>query len=281
MLADGVTIRNPVLPWQESANTDGIDIVSSSDVEIADCDIEPADDDIVLKTKEDTGPIERVEVHGCTLAGWAHGFHIGLETWGDVRDVVFRDSTIRASQDSNPGTRYMAAVSLVSMYGAEIDDVTIEGITVEETKTPLFVRVQGGGGYPKNQKLEPGSISDVVVRDFEVRDASGASAFLGDPRSPLGPMTLDGITIASTEVGTAEDGAKAFDFPALELYPSPRLLGVLPAAGFYFAYVDGPVSTKDVRFTAADGEGRPDVILEDADAVDTAGFVGDATIVTR
>ena len=75
--------------------------------------------------------------------------------------------------------------------------------------------------------------------------------------------------------------AKAFDFPALELYPSPRLLGVLPAAGFYFAYVDGPVSTKDVRFTAADGEGRPDVILEDADAVDTAGFGGDATIVTR
>ncbi len=35
VLADGVRIRNPVAPFPEAANTDGIDIVSSRDVEIA------------------------------------------------------------------------------------------------------------------------------------------------------------------------------------------------------------------------------------------------------
>ena len=281
VLVDGVTIRNPVVAWPEAANTDGIDIVSSRDVEIADRDIETADDAIALKTEKGMGPIVGVEVHGCTLAGWAHGLHIGLETWGDVRDVTFRDSVIRASQESNPGTTYFAAISLVSMYGAAISDVTVEGITIEDTQSPLFLRVQGGGGYPDGEHVDPGSMDDVVLRDITVAKASRASSILGDPRSPIGPVTIENLTIASQEVGTAEDAAKAFDFPALDLYASPRFLGALPAYGIYFADVEGPLTTENVRITPADGEQRPQVVLERAGGVDPSGFGDDVTVAER
>lgn len=281
VLVDGVTIRNPVVAWPEAANTDGIDIVSSSNIEIADCDIETADDAIALKTEEGMGPVEGVEVHGCTLAGWAHGFHIGLETWDDVRDVVFRDSVIRASQESNPGTTYFAAISLVSMYGADIEGVTIEGITIEDTQVPLFLRVQGGGGYPDGVEVEPGSMTDVVIRDVTVANATKTSAILGDPRSPIGSLTLEGIDIVSTEVGTAEDAARPFDYAALDLYASPRLLPALPAHGIYFAFVDGPVTIEDVNVTRAEGDERPLLVLEDADAVDPSSFGDDVEAVTR
>jgi polygalacturonase len=282
VLADGVRIRNPVAPFPEAANTDGIDIVSSRDVEIANCDIETADDAVVLKTQEGMGPVTNVEVHGCTLAGWAHGFHIGLETWEDVSDVVFRDSVIRASRESNPGTTYFAAVSLVSMYGADISDVTVERVTVEATQAPLFLRVQGGGFYPTEVRVEPGSLKNVVIRDYVVRNATNASVISGVPTSPLGPMTLENITIDSIEGGTAEDAALPFNDGALDLYPSPRFVGKLPAYGFYFRDVQGPVGTANIRVSPSGAEeGRPLVILERADGVDTSGFVSDATIVRR
>ncbi len=228
------------------------------------------------------GPVTNVEVHGCTLAGWAHGFHIGLETWEDVSDVVFRDSVIRASRESNPGTTYFAAVSLVSMYGADISDVTVERVTVEATQAPLFLRVQGGGFYPTEVRVEPGSLKNVVIRDYAVRNATNASVISGVPTSPLGPMTLENITIDSIEGGTAEDAALPFNDGALDLYPSPRFLGRVPAYGFYFRDVQGPAGTANIRVSSsASQEGRPLVILERADGVDTSGFGSDATIVRR
>ncbi|MBX3314929.1 MAG: right-handed parallel beta-helix repeat-containing protein [Actinobacteria bacterium] len=282
VVADHVRIRNPVVAYPEAANTDGIDIVSSRDVEIANCDVETADDGIAIKTKVGMGPVSGVDVHGCTLAGWAHGFTIGLETWEDVSDVVFRDSVIRASRYSNPGTTYFGAIALVSMYGADINDVTIERVRVEATQSPLFLRVQGGGGYPSNTSVEPGSLNNVVIRNYTVLDATRASAIFGDPRSPLGPITLDHVDINSTEGGTAADADGTINEALLDYYPSPRILGTLPAYGFYFRDVAGPVRTRHVRLTStADMEGRPQVVIERADGVDTTGFGRNATIVHR
>lgn len=282
VLADGVTIRNLVAEYPEAANTDGIDIVSSHDVEIADCDIETSDDAIVIKTPEDLGPASGIEVHGCTIAGWAHGFHIGLETWHDVSGVVFRDSVIRASQETNPGTTYFAAVSLVSMYGANISDVTVERVTVEETQAPIFLRVQGGGLYPADVDVPPGSLDNVVIRDFTVENATRASAILGDPASPIGPVTLENVSIQSSEGGTAADAELPINDSGLAAYPSPRILGTLPAFGFYFRDVAGPGTTDDVTVTSTAGqEERPTVILERSDGVDTSGFGDDAVIVRR
>jgi polygalacturonase len=282
VLADGLTIRNPVVEYPDAANTDGIDIVSSRNVEIANCDVETSDDGIAIKTKTGMGPVSDVDVHGCTLAGWAHGFTIGLETWQDISDVVFRDSVIRASRYSNPGTTYFGAVALVSMYGADISDVTIERINVEATQAPLFLRVQGGGGYPTTTQVEPGSLKNVIIRDYSVRNATRASGIFGDPRSPLGPMQLRNIRIESIEGGTAADANLPINDVLLNYYPSPRILGTLPAYGFYFRDVAGPVETRNIRVTsAAAQEERPQVIVERADGVDTRGFGRDATIVRR
>ena len=115
------------------------------------------------------------------------------------------------------------------------------------TQAPLFLRVQGRGFYPTEVRVEPGSLKNVVIRDYAVRNATNASVISGVPTSPLGPMTLENITIDSIEGGTAEDAALPFNDGALDLYPSPRFVGKLPAYGFYFRDVQGPVGTANIR----------------------------------
>jgi len=279
VLIDGVRIRNRVAVYPDSPNTDGIDIVSSRHIEIANCDIETSDDGIVIKTYEGMGSVYDVDVHGCALAGWAHGLHIGLETWEDIRDVTFRDTVIRATRESNPGTTYFAAVSLVSMYGANISDVTVERVTVEATQAPIFIRVQGGGGYPTNTEVEPGSLGNITIRDYTVQNATRASGIFGSPERALGAIRLENISIESHKGGTAQDAARVIDDALLRYYPSPRFIKTLPAYGFYFRDVEGVVETEGIRVTTtAELEERPQILLERADSVDLEGFGVDATI---
>lgn len=279
VLVDGIRIRNLVAKYPDSPNTDGIDIVSSRHVEIANCDIETADDAIVIKTNEGQGPVYDVEVHGCTLAGWAHGLHIGLETWEDVHDVTFRDNVIRATRESNPGTTYFAAISLVSMSGAHISDINFERITVEDTQSPLFLRVQGGGGYTNQDLVEPGSLGNITIRDYTVHNATRASGIFGSPERALGDIHLENISISSSEGGSTQDSLRVIGEQVLRGYPSPRFLGALPAYGFYFRDVEGLVKTRNMRVTStANVEERPQVLLERASNVDLSGFDAGAIV---
>ncbi|HVU36670.1 MAG TPA: glycoside hydrolase family 28 protein [Opitutaceae bacterium] len=85
---DGITIRENLGP-----SSDGIDIDSSSDVRVENCDVDCNDDAICLKAGRDADglrvnrPTERVVVRNC-IVRTGHGlFTIGSETSGGVRDV--------------------------------------------------------------------------------------------------------------------------------------------------------------------------------------------------
>ncbi len=88
VLVDGIKIRN----YMDVPNCDGIDPDHCRDVVIRNCDIEGADDSIVIKTSEQAeeyGPTERVTVSDCTLRSRDSGIKVGTETFGDIRKVLF------------------------------------------------------------------------------------------------------------------------------------------------------------------------------------------------
>lgn len=84
---DGIKVRDCGGP-----STDGVDIDSSCDVEVAHCDIDCNDDNICLKAGRDADglrvnrPCENIRIHDCiTRAGG--GITLGSETSGGIRNV--------------------------------------------------------------------------------------------------------------------------------------------------------------------------------------------------
>jgi hypothetical protein len=89
---------------ERGVNSDGIDIVSSSNVLISDSIICTADDAICLKTSawgrrgtEPVHPTENITVNNCILTSSSTPMMVGTETHADIRHVLFSNIIVRNS----------------------------------------------------------------------------------------------------------------------------------------------------------------------------------------
>jgi len=149
---EGVTIRNAPL-WnvrlqdcnriwirgihlysdlERGVNSDGIDIVSSSNVTISDSTIVTADDSICLKTESldpspgrPVRPVENVLVTNCILGSSSTPMMIGTETHADIRHVVFSNIVVR---DSNK------VFGINVQDGGTVSDVRFHDVTFETNR---------------------------------------------------------------------------------------------------------------------------------------------------
>ncbi len=84
-------------------NSDGIDIDHSTNVRIADCNIESGDDCICLKNRrefEEYGSCHDIVVNNCTMVSRSCAIKIGSENMDSIYNVLFNNCIIR---DSNRG----------------------------------------------------------------------------------------------------------------------------------------------------------------------------------
>ena len=149
---EGVTIRNAPL-WnvrlqdcnriwirgihlysdlERGVNSDGIDIVSSSNVTISDSTIVTADDSICLKTESldpspghPVRPVENVLVTNSILGSSSTPMMIGTETHADIRHVVFSNIVVR---DSNK------VFGINVQDGGTVSDVRFHDVTFETNR---------------------------------------------------------------------------------------------------------------------------------------------------
>jgi len=149
---EGVTIRNAPLwnvrlqncnrVWirgiflhsdlERGVNSDGIDIVSSSNVFISDSIISTADDAICLKTANFGGrsagavqPTENVVVNNCILTSSSTPMNIGTETHADIRHVLFSNIIVRNSNK---------VFGINVQDGATVSDVRFVNVTFETNR---------------------------------------------------------------------------------------------------------------------------------------------------
>jgi polygalacturonase len=148
---EGVTIRNAPLwnlrlqdcdrVWirgihlfsdlERGVNSDGIDIVSSSNVTISDSTIVTADDAICLKTDrlaEDgrsVRPVENVVVTNCILGSSSTAMMIGTETHADIRHVIFSGIVVRGSNK---------VFGINVQDGATVSDVLFRDVTFDTAR---------------------------------------------------------------------------------------------------------------------------------------------------
>ncbi|MEP7278486.1 MAG: glycosyl hydrolase family 28 protein [Bacteroidota bacterium] len=114
---------------QKGVNSDGIDIVSTSNVTISDSVIVTADDAIVIKTIPRNGkkalPSENITVTNCILSSSSTALMIGTETHADIKHVVFNNCVIRNSNK---------AFGINIQDGATVSDIIFSNLTVETNR---------------------------------------------------------------------------------------------------------------------------------------------------
>ena len=213
---EGVTIRNAPLwnvrlqdcnrVWirgihlysdlERGVNSDGIDIVSSSNVLIADSIIITADDAICLKTSDLGGrnggtirPTENVVVNNCILTSSSTPMMIGTETHADIRHVLFSNIIVRNSNK---------VFGINVQDGATVSDVRFMNVTFETSRRHWnwwgSAEVMKFVLKKRTPQSRLGQIRDVTI-DGAQGTARGTSLVAGHPE-----RKLENITVANLRV---------------------------------------------------------------------------------
>jgi hypothetical protein len=190
---------------EKGVNADGIDIVSSRNVTIADSIIETADDAIVLKTIARNGqparPTENVTVTNCILSSSSTALMIGTETEADIRHVLFDHCVIR---NANKG------FGINVQDGATVSNVIVSHLTIETGR-----RHWNWWGSAEMCKLvlkkrrpdsRLGTIRDIVI-DTVTAHPRGTSTITGHAERPIEHLRLSNIEIAMLPEDAADKRA--------------------------------------------------------------------------
>ncbi|HEY3913462.1 MAG TPA: glycosyl hydrolase family 28 protein, partial [Verrucomicrobiae bacterium] len=206
VLARYLTIRNPHEPVR-AASSDGIDIDSSRDVIVEDCDVVCDDDGICLKSGRDADglrvnrPTENVIVRNCHVGHAAAMVAFGSETSGGIRHVKI--SNCRA--DDNCG----CVVRLKSRMGrgGVVEDIVFENIEADHVRSVFDCNMDAHGStwLPEEfRAMPPPDIGTpvfrgITVRSLTVRHAISAGSIAGLPKIPIQNMTLENVSIEADE----------------------------------------------------------------------------------
>jgi polygalacturonase len=237
------------------ANNDGIDIDSSQHVHVEGCTIETGDDAICLKTTS-TKPCKNITIKGCTMTTRCAAFKIGTESAGDF-------STIRVS-DCHVVEANLGAIKILSVDGANVHDVLVERMLVDDADTPIFLRLGARGRTfrPEDVARPPGTLSNVVIRDMAVKRGRRIGILIsGIPGHVIENVTLQQIAITMSGELDTQLPPQPAENPAA--YPEVRMFGGnLPAFGIYARHLRR-LRMRHVTIASIPGDTRPERLLSD------------------
>lgn len=257
------------------AGRDGLDLVNCRRVLIEDSRIEGSDDALCFKTISNRGlgahGARDVLVRNVDVGSvWCNAIQFGSATEVDIANVTFRDVRI--------GFARKAAISVISMDGANVSQLRFENVRIEgeDVATPLFVKV-GNRVACEDQKgtcWRPGSIGDVnltnvtavgwgnahPVRPGHRHAYTATIEGLNASHGRVGPLRFDRLTLVSPGRGVAAHAR--LDPPREPLRYQPRYDGVRPAHGLFVRYArDVDLVSSSVGVTAEDG--RPAIVIDE------------------
>jgi polygalacturonase len=213
----GVRFVNP----KGSANGDGLDIDSSSNVRVSDCYFNTGDDCLALKSGADADgrrvgrPTENVTITNCTMVGGHGGIVIGSETAGGIRRVV-------ASNCIFEGVERGISVKSRRGRGGVVEDFRATNIIMLGVGCPVtLTSYYWCGTTPERHAYiaspEPQAVTEEtpILRNFQFSHLTcrgarwAAGVFQGLPEAPIENLVLDDVIVEmapEAEPGLAEGG---------------------------------------------------------------------------
>lgn len=169
---DNADIHNVVIDnAMHVANTDGIDILGSSNVDIKKCFIATGDDGIVLKPIDKE--ITNISVSDCVISSFANCFKIGTETQYDVSNIKVNNCSFFIPDGMTYG---YSGIAIESADGSNISNVNIDHIDMDGVSSPLLIWLGNRMKYDNNTV---GSISDITISNVNAVNTEMPSAITG------------------------------------------------------------------------------------------------------
>jgi len=263
-------------------NNDGLDIDSSQDVLISDCQIDSSDDALCLKS-EGSAPCRNILIQNCILSSHASAFKTGSGSVGGFSNIVAANLIIRPSSSEimkHPSCRWkgITGLNLATTDGGPLRSVILQNIAMEGVDNPLLLRLgnrlsgsgtrqgyasdsdhlQGVQGTQVGVPLKPDlRLEDVTIQNLVATDVGPYPAIVaGILDYPVRRITLRDVTILSSRPGTKADLETPPSWRA-DMYPSRLMFQTcLPAYGLATAFTEDLV-VDNFRAVPAEGEVRP------------------------
>lgn len=255
----GLSIKNPIF----GPNTDGIDLTGCQNVFVTGCSIETGDDAICLKSENPLGSeprlVKNIVVSNCILNTCCNGFKLGTSSEAGFENIVFSDSVIFSDSDRY-GDRVISGVALEVIDGGWIDGVLVSGIRMQRVRTPLFIRL---GNRKRVHNYPQHGLRRVEIENVQASETILASSITGLAGDPVHDVRLSHLRFENVLASRPEWVGR----PVPEkdsAYPEARMWGMLPVSGLYVRHATG-LRLDNVLLSAASGEARPTIQLEDVD----------------
>jgi hypothetical protein len=262
-------------------NNDGIDIVDCSQVRIAGCLVDAADDGICLKSHDPAAACTDVLIRDCTIRSSANAIKFGTVSRGGFRNIRILHNSVYNT--------YRSALALEAVDGAAIRDVIADSMTAVNTGNALFIRVGARTGSRQS------TLADVTIRHFSVEIAAGKADSgyryegpIEDQPRNISPIVLTGLPGAYLQNIRLEDvtvrypgGGSPFiasrspadSVPELPAnYPEFSMFRELPAWGMYVRHVRG-LTVRNLQFYCAAKDYRTAIVLDDVEGASWEGTV--------
>ncbi|NOY58650.1 MAG: glycoside hydrolase family 28 protein [Calditrichaeota bacterium] len=244
---------------------DGIDPDCCHNVRISNCYIESWDDAICPKTSYSLGyhrSTENLTVTNCIIATNSNAFKLGTESGGDFKHITVSNcvmTTYKSKVNYREPSKPISGISLISVDGAHIDDITITNISMDKVRFPIFLRL---GNRGRDQKTPvPGTLKNIVISNITASDALIGGMILGMPGHPIENVNLQNIKISCKGGGTIEQ-AEADIKKAMKKYPSAFKFRGVPTFGIYTRHAKGVV-VENFQLTCETPDARHALVCND------------------
>ncbi|GAB3453769.1 glycoside hydrolase family 28 protein [Massilia terrae] len=255
-VVDGVTIRSRD---QKLHNNDGVNIDSSQDIRVTNCDVVSGDDALVIKSTGAT-PTRGITASNCKLSSHTNAIKLGTESYGGFEDVTVSHCEITNTD--------MAGIALYAVDGGDLRKVTIIDVTMDGVSVPISIRLGARlKTFRPGQQPRPaaGSLRDVVIRNVDAKNVRMIGMLInGVPDHPVEHIEFSNVRLELP--GGGSEAAAALQLPEKEAaYPEFNMFGkTLPAYGMYMRHARG-ITFNDVHMQALAPDARPAKILIDVE----------------
>ncbi len=266
---DDLTIRGITVHSYSNKNNDGLDIDGCQRVLITQCHISSEDDSIVLKTFS-RRPCRDVVISDCIVSGLKSAIKTGTESAGGFENISISNCVFY-------GTR---GISLLSVDGGEVNNITISNISMRDSYAVIVMRL-GNRMRPyhlteEERRKSPGTIKNVIIHNIQATGVTESNDFIcGIPEHPIENVTLSNIRIGYRGGGQKTDSER--EIPELaDEYPKARMFGKLPSYGFFIRHAKN-IQLSDIFLSFQEPDQRSVIWCDDVSNLELAGIQAQST----
>ena len=288
---DGIKVTN-----RNNYNNDALDLDGCHDVIVRGVIANSDDDGITLKS---TSPrlCEDIVIENCIVSSHCNAVKLGTETNGGFRNILIRGIVVKPSTDQTTQffgrERGTSALSLEIVDGGLMENVSVDGMNIMGTESPIFVRlahrgrgytfnksgaeafvsqsVQGGNeGATRSQKPDSvetvGRMRSIYINNVHARDCGN----FGSSITGLEGHEVEDVRVSNVNIrqrgGITHNDLKLIDEALRDEktaeYPEATMWGPLPAKGFYVRHARN-VRFENVEIYTETDDARPEFVKID------------------